>query len=135
MIHALVVTHGGVARELLAVVESILGPGQGLEAMTNTAKSAQVLAEEVSDWCDAHLSGPTDGAVLFVDDMAGSCAVACRLIANRKRPVRVLSGVNLAMLLDFTTWRESLPIEELTRRLVEKGRQAIAILPHMSGED
>ncbi len=134
MIHALVVTHGDVATELVVVVELILGPEQGLEAATNTGKSAQDLKTEIDLWCNARLVEPTDGVVLFVDDMAGSCAVASRLAASKYESVRILSGVNLAMLLDFTTWRDSLELEELTRRLVEKGRDAIAILPPAGGE-
>jgi len=134
MIHALVITHGHVAKELVAVVESILGPDQGLDSATNSGKSSQTLTQEIGVWCDAHLAEPADGVILFVDDMAGSCAVACRLAAADGRPISILSGVNLAMLLDFTTWRDSLDIEELTRRLVEKGREAIVILPLAGGE-
>ena len=39
-----------------------------------------------------------------------------------------MTGVNLAMLLDFVTWRDGLELPQLARRLVDKGRHAIAII-------
>ncbi|HPF34583.1 MAG TPA: hypothetical protein P5571_03315 [Candidatus Krumholzibacteria bacterium] len=135
MIHGVVVTHGRVAAELVAVVESILGPGQGLSALSNQGKGAPELTAAVKAACAEAVADDARGVLLFVDDMAGSCAVACRLAAGVTAQARVLSGVNLAMLLDFCTWRDSLSSEELARRLVEKGRQAIAILPANPGDD
>ena len=39
--------------------------------------------------------------------------------------VALLTGVNLAMLLGFATWRGSLSLSELAHKLVEAGRSAI----------
>lgn len=135
MIHGVVVTHGGVAAQLVKVVESILGPGQGLAALSNQGLGAPELTARVRDACREAVAADARGVLLFVDDMAGSCAVACRIAAGEAGAAKVLSGVNLAMLLDFCTWRDSLETAELARRLVEKGREAITILPAGGAED
>ena len=40
----------------------------------------------------------------------------------------IVSGVNLAMLLGFVTWRESGDFEELVAKIVQKGREAIVLV-------
>jgi len=128
VIHGLVVTHGAVGAELLKVVGMILGPEPGLSAVSNAGLSLRGLTTAiVAEIADAEEDG--DGTLVFIDDIAGSCATAARLAAAESGTMRVVSGVNLAMLLDFTTWRESLELDELARRMVEKGRSAIGVVP------
>ncbi len=69
---------------------------------------------------------PGSGALILIDDYGGSCANAAQLAARTDLPAVILSGVNLAMLLGFVTWRDDLALDELARRLVAKGREAIA---------
>jgi len=133
MINGLVITHGDVGRELVRVVEMILGPVDGLTALTNSGKSVQALTGEIGELLSASGEGETRGTLLFIDDFGGSCANAAQLAAAEGGEP-ILTGVNLAMLLDFATWRESMEAGELSRRLVEKGREAIAVLS-MGRED
>jgi len=128
MLCGLVVTHGGIGKELVRVVELVLGPVPGLAAMTNSGKSVQDLIDEIRAWTAANCGAPGDGLLLFIDDFGGSCANAAQIAAVGGAPARVLTGTNLAMLLDFVTWRDTLGLDELPRRLVEKGRDAITAL-------
>ncbi|PIE76465.1 hypothetical protein CSA17_02060 [bacterium DOLJORAL78_65_58] len=66
---ALVITHGEIAREMTHVVEMILGPVKGLEAMTNNGKSTDDITRTVGAWLEE--PGP---ACVFIDDFGGSCA-------------------------------------------------------------
>jgi mannose/fructose-specific phosphotransferase system component IIA len=125
VIHGLVVTHGAVGEEMLKVVGMILGPEPGLASLSNAGLSLRDLATALSGAVRTAEEQDGSGTLVFIDDVAGSCATAARLAAAENGPMRVVSGVNLAMLLDFTTWRESLDLDELARRLVEKGRSAI----------
>jgi len=126
MIQALVLTHGNIGEELVRVVEMILGPVTGLTADTNRGRSAQQVAEVVSSW----LTGldPEHGGILFIDDYGGSCANAALLGGADASQATVLSGVNLAMLLTFATWREELPCEDVVQRVVDKGREAVTVV-------
>jgi len=127
MINGLVITHGDVGRELVRVVEMILGPVDGLVALTNSGKSVQELTGEIGAHLAATGEGEVRGTLLFIDDFGGSCANAAQLAAAESGEP-ILTGVNLAMLLDFATWRESMEAGELSRRLVEKGREAISVI-------
>lgn len=131
MVNGLIVTHGKLGTELVRVMEMIMGPIPGIEAMSNSGKSHVDLTNSISTW----LAGvETDGALLFIDDMGGSCANAAQLAAGRNTKFRIVTGINLAMLLDFVTWREGLPTDELARRIVERGREAIILLKQTGGD-
>jgi mannose/fructose-specific phosphotransferase system component IIA len=134
MIRCLVITHGRLGDELLYNVEAILGPIEGMQSMTNQGQSARDLVSAVSDWLAAALADKQDAAVLFVDDYGGSCATAAQLAATGRMQIVILSGVNLAMLLGFVTWRPSLDLAELAQKLVEKGREAITRIGAKRGD-
>ena len=63
-------------------------------------------------------------AVLFVDLPGGSCLTSSIRLAKGKTNVAVVTGVNLAMLLDFVFHRD-LPPLEAARRAAEAGSKAI----------
>jgi PTS system mannose-specific IIA component len=128
MISGLVVTHGALGEELLRVVSLVLGPADGLGALSNRGLGARELTGAIRDWIGAQPQRSADGVLLFIDDFGGSCANAAQLAVQGGPPAAILTGVNLAMVLDFMTWRDSLSVPELARRLVEKGRQAISLL-------
>ena len=119
-------THGGIAAELVRVTEMILGPVEGLDAMTNAGKSAETITAEVRDWLAAADEG--DECVILLDDYGGSCATCSQLASGGDPSVAILSGVNLAMLLGFVTWRHTTEFSELPNRLVQKGREAIVLV-------
>lgn len=131
----LVATHGDLGRELVRVVEMITGPQHGLTAMTNHGKSAADLTAEIRGWLEDGADPATGtllSAVLFIDDHGGSCANAALLACRPGDPVVILSGVNLAMLLGFLSWREELDPDDLAARLVTRGRDAITRLGGVS---
>ncbi|MFO7654379.1 MAG: hypothetical protein R6X25_11225 [Candidatus Krumholzibacteriia bacterium] len=121
MIRALVLTHGRLGESLVEVVELLLGPTDGLVHLSNRGLSGEQFAASVAAWLEQE-EGPS---LLLVDDRGGSCATAARIAGRRRRDVRIVCGVNLAMLLAYTTWRESQELPDLVRRLVNAGRDAI----------
>ena len=126
MIEALVLTHGAIGTELVKVVEMLLGPTPGLRADSNEGRSARQTAEVVAAWL-AGLPQDHQGLV-FIDEHGGSCATAARLGGAEEAGIPVLSGINLAMLLAFVTWREELDRSELVQRIVDQGRKAVAVV-------
>ena len=126
MIRALVITHGRIGEELVRVAKLILGPEEGLDAMSNSGRSAEDITAAVRQWLGP--AGTADQALIAVDDYGGSCATAAQLACGGRSDAVVVSGVNLAMILGFLTWRESEDLDDLSRRLVAKGREAIVRL-------
>ncbi len=126
MIRALVITHGDIGREMVQVVEMILGPTEGLQALSNHGKSVADLKNDIQTWLTQTVADDSEsGVVLMIDDCGGSCATASQLACGEESGCVILSGVNLAMLLGFMTWRETTEFSDLSRKLVQKSREAI----------
>jgi mannose/fructose-specific phosphotransferase system component IIA len=90
-----------------------------LVAVSNTGADREQLEERVVQAVDDR------PAIVFVDMPSGSCLVAAmrRLVA---RPdIKVVTGVNLVMLLEFIFHRAE-PIAEAARRAAESGAKSIA---------
>lgn len=128
MIRALVITHGNIGAELVRVTGLILGPVAGLGALSNSGRSLADLRAEIAAWLAEGQAAGATGALILVDDYGGSCATAAQLACGHEKGRAILSGVNLAMLLGFLTWRENDDFEELVSRLVRKGREAITVV-------
>ena len=134
MIKALVITHGDIGRELVRVTEMILGPIPGLKAVSNSGKAAVAITAQIKEWL-AEVSVGDDGdpdetspRLILIDDYGGSCAASAQLACGQDPDIAIISGVNLAMLLGFVTWRESGDFEELVAKIVQKGREAIVLV-------
>ena len=127
MIRALVITHGDIGRELVRVTEMILGPTEGLTAMTNMGKSALSITDEIKGWLASVPDTDTgpDQKLILLDDFGGSCATSAQLACGGDPDSAIISGVNLAMLLGFVTWRDTGDFSDLVAKTVQKGREAI----------
>ena len=119
----ILLAHGAMAEGIVDAVRHITGAEEGvLVPLSNRGLSADALADRVRDLVGP---GPT---VVFTDLQHGSCGIAARLLARDVHDVVVISGVNLAMLLEFVMQRQ-LPVDELVPRLLEKGHQALRCSP------
>jgi mannose/fructose-specific phosphotransferase system component IIA len=119
-LRGVVVCHGRLAGALVEAAEQISGVTGALTAVTNTGCDRGTLEERVAEAVGA---GP---AVVFVDLASGSCLFA---VLNRLRAVvgaKVVTGVNLAMLVDFVFHR-TLPPEEAAARAAIAGGKAIRV--------
>jgi mannose/fructose-specific phosphotransferase system component IIA len=116
-----VVAHSELAASLLAAVGAIAGDDHGLAAVSNTGCDREALLRSL----DAAIAGRP--AVVFTDMPGGSCAFTAAALARGRGDVKVVTGVNLAMLVDFAFHRE-LPVEEAARRAVEVGRTAVGMV-------
>jgi mannose/fructose-specific phosphotransferase system component IIA len=119
-LRGVVVCHGRLAGALVDAAEQISGVTGALLAVSNTGCDRGTLEERVEA---AVGDGP---AVVFVDLASGSClfAVLNRLRANAR--AKVVTGVNLAMLVDFVFHR-SLPVDEAAAKAAIAGGKAIRV--------
>jgi mannose/fructose-specific phosphotransferase system component IIA len=117
-LRGVVVCHAKLAGALIEAAEQITGVRGVFLPVSNSDCDRGMLEERVAQ---AVNSAP---AVVFVDLASGSCLFA---VLNRLREtagVKVVTGVNLAMLVDFLFHR-SLPAEEAAARAAAAGRKAI----------
>jgi mannose/fructose-specific phosphotransferase system component IIA len=119
-LRGVIVSHAAVAEALVAAVAAITGISGALVAISNDGCGNEALGERLSDAVGA---GP---AVLFVDLPGGSCLTSAARYAKRHADVAVVTGVNLAMLLDFVFHRDVSPAAA-ARRAADAGGKAIRV--------
>ena len=119
-LRGIIVSHAAVAQALVAAVRAITGIEDALTAVSNEGCGTEALAERLRE---AVGDGP---AVLFVDLPGGSCMTSSTRYARQHADIAVVTGVNLAMLLDFVFHRNVSP-EEAARRAVDAGAKAIRV--------
>jgi len=108
-LRGVVVCHGTLAGALVQAAQQISGLEGALIPVSNSGCDRDTLEDRVLAAVDGH------PAVVFVDLASGSCLFA---VLNRLRSgqsVKVVTGVNLAMLVDFVFHRSLSPAEAASR--------------------
>lgn len=127
VVRALVAGHGDLAAGLVSAVAQITGQGGALLPLSNHDLSGEQLDQTLRE-----LLARTGAALIFTDLLGGSWTIASRRVQRDLPALVVVTGVNLAMLLDFT-FHGALSAEESGRVAVEKGRSAMAVIAGGSG--
>jgi mannose/fructose-specific phosphotransferase system component IIA len=115
-----VVCHGTLAGALVQAAEQISGIQGALVPVSNTGCDRETLEQRVLSAVDGK------PAVVFVDLASGSCSFAVLKRLRGEPSVKVVTGVNLAMLVDFVFHR-SLSPGDAAARVVAAGNKSIGI--------
>ncbi len=126
-VKALVAGHGAFAEGLLSAVEQITGRSDRFLGVTNRGLSARDVELRLREVVDS--SGAT---VIFTDLPAGSCTIAARRLQRERPALVVVTGVNLATLLDFT-FQDGEADAAAVERAAEKGRAALVVTGGVRG--
>jgi mannose/fructose-specific phosphotransferase system component IIA len=119
-LRGVIVSHAGLAQALASAVSTITGIDGALVPISNEGCDNDALGERLRQ---AVGQAP---AVLFVDLPGGSCLTNSIRYAKQHADIAVVTGVNLAMLLDFVFHRDIAPAEA-ARRAVDAGAKAIRV--------
>jgi len=120
VLRGVVVCHGSMAKALVEAAEQISGVENALLPVSNTGCDRDTLEQRVLAAVDGR------AAVVFVDLSSGSCLFAVLKRLRDQASVKVVTGVNLAMLVDFVFHR-SLPPQEAAARAVAAGQASIRV--------
>ena len=119
VIRALVAAHGALAAGLVSAVDQITGRGTVFLALSNSCLSLSDIQETLSRALDE-----TGARVIFTDLPAGSCTMAVRKLMRERPDVTLITGANLALLLDFAMQEHVDPVTAAHQAL-ERGRASI----------
>jgi mannose/fructose-specific phosphotransferase system component IIA len=108
-LRGVVVCHGSLAGALTQAAEQISGISGALIPVSNSGCDREALETRVLAAVDGR------PAVVFVDLASGSCLFAVLKRLRTEQWVKVVTGVNLAMLVDFVFHRSLSPAEAATR--------------------
>ena len=108
MIGIVIVAHGNLAREYLAAVEHVVGPQEGVRAVTIEAEDNR--SEKQQEICAAADAVDTGEGVVIVTDMFGGSPSNLSLRACSVENRQILYGANLPMLIKLAkSRRKSVP--------------------------
>jgi mannose/fructose-specific phosphotransferase system component IIA len=119
-LRGVVVCHGSLAEALVQAAEQISGLSGALLPVSNTGCDRDTLEQRVMTAVDGRPS------VVFVDLASGSCLFAVLKRLRTEPSVKVVTGVNLAMLVDFVFHRTLSPAEAASRAMAA-GEKSIRI--------
>jgi len=127
MIGLVIVTQGGLAAELRATLEHVMGRQSQLE-LVSIADEADI-ARDRARLVDAVRQVDSGNGVLILIDMldASSSELALPLVNARK--LEVIAGVNLPILIKLATIRRKCSVHEAAVAAQESGRKHIRHYP------
>jgi PTS system mannose-specific IIA component len=131
MIGKLILTHGGLARELLAAAQVISGRLAGFEALSLDWNDT---FEEAKAKVRAAIDRLEDGqGVLILTDMYGGTPSNVAVTFLQTGKVEVLTGVNLPMVLRLACQQTEEPttLESMARWLQGKGQRSLCLVSEM----
>lgn len=103
MIGIVIVGHGGLAREYLLAVEHVIGPVEGVKAVTIEENHNR--SEKQAEICAAADAVDTGGGVVVVTDLFGGSPSNLSLLACSAENRAILYGANLPMLVKLAKSR------------------------------
>ena len=118
---AIVAGHGAFAEGLISAAAQIGGRGGIFVGMSNTGLGASEIADAMRDLVDR-----TGASVIFTDLPAGSCTIAARRLVRERPALTLITGANLATLLDYT-FHAHLSPAAAARHAAEKGRDSLLL--------
>lgn len=122
-----IVTHGGCGECLLYAASGIVGPVPDAAAVSvEQSEEFGEIVRRVASACDSVDSG---AGVLILADVHGSSPFrACLAMVDGHRPVEIVCGVNLPMLIKLATCdRRGLRPAEVAELVKEVGKRSIRL--------
>ena len=120
-VRAIVAGHGTFAEGLLSAVEQITGRADLFIGVTNRDLSAHDVEQLMRERLAA-----SGAAVIFTDLPAGSCTMAARRIQREQPALAVVTGVNLATLLDYAFHADNGDVSAV-EHAADKGRASLVV--------
>jgi PTS system N-acetylgalactosamine-specific IIA component len=119
---AIVVGHGEFSAGLVSAVGQICGLADKLVVLSNVGQTPQDIEATLREQL-----ARTGASVIFTDLPGGSATIAARRIARDNPDIVLVTGVNLATLLDFVFNSEGTP-EEAARAAAERGKASLIVI-------
>lgn len=125
MIGMVLVTHGRLAEELRHAMEHVVGPQQAVATVCiGPEDDLEHTRADIRRSIDSVDQG--DGVVVLTDMFGGTPSNLAMQMAGGEKPVEVLAGVNLPLLVKLAKVRGTEPLAEAVDHAMTAGRKYIA---------
>lgn len=116
----LLVTHGDFASHLKESAELITGPIAKCKAIgLQRDDDITDLKQKIDDALDEF--GTDDGVIVLTDLFGGSPCNMSTLSLKQRKNFKLVTGLNMIMLIETAMMRDELTLEELSKHAVESG--------------
>ncbi len=125
MVGGVIVSHGQLGEELIHTAEMIIGEIKHIRAVSiDMTTDVEESREQIRQAIDEVNTG--SGVVIFTD-MFGGTPSNISLSFLDEANIEVITGINLAMLLQLSTSHANEPFQQITRLLKQRGQENIHI--------
>ena len=124
MTHLILATHGTLAESYKQTIAMIAGHSAA-ESLETLCMSAEKSMAEFVEEAKAVLAKDPDGDYLILADMYGASPCNSSILAFRDAHYRVVTGLNLGMVLELLLTMENASLEELSKKAAEIGKNGI----------
>ena len=125
MIGVVLVTHGNLAKEFLAICEHIMGPQERIETVCIAAGDDMERRRE--DIMRAVETVDSGSGVVILTDMFGGTPSNLAISVMNSDKIEVLAGMNLPMIIKLISVRGALPLSQVVLQAQESGRKYVNI--------
>ncbi|MEE2694819.1 MAG: PTS sugar transporter subunit IIA [Pseudomonadota bacterium] len=133
MIGVVVVSHANIAKEMLGVVQNIVGPQENIISISIFPKDN--LEKKRKEILGAVKKVDTGNGVIVLTDMFGGTPSNLAISVMENEKIEVVAGVNLPMLIKMMSMRSKKNIKELIKISQESGRKYINVASAFFEED
>ena len=125
MIGLVLVTHGRLAEEFVAATEHVVGPQEGVRAISIGADDD--MEQRRKDILEAVAEVDSGSGVILLTDMFGGTPSNLAISIMDKANVEVIAGINLPMLIKLASVRKTATLKEAADAAQESGRKYINV--------
>lgn len=124
MTGGIIICHGQLAFELINTIKKLLGDVKHVHPFSSDFLAPETLQNQVSE---AIKQSSLKDIIIMVDLRGGNCWKIGKLLSNEFPELRLLSGVNIPMLISFVSKRGRLSVNELAKVLVSDSNRGIIL--------
>ena len=125
MIGIVLVSHANIAKEMLGVIQHIVGPQERIKAISIFPNDN--MEKKRSEILDSVKKVDAGKGVIVLTDMFGGTPSNLAISVMEDEKIEVVAGVNLPMLIKMMSIREKKTIKELIKISQESGRKYINV--------
>jgi len=125
MIGLVLVTHGGLARELLKAAEHVCGPQAQVEVVC--IEAGDDLSARTKEIKEAAARVDTGAGLILLTDVYGATPSNAALAAANLSNTPVIAGVNVPMLLKLASARKCDDLDAAVKAAKEAGQKYICV--------
>jgi PTS system mannose-specific IIA component len=122
-IGAVIVSHGDVARELVAASKAVVGD---IDHIRSVSIDWNVDVEAAQEQISKAIEEVSDGSgVILLTDMFGGTPTNISAMFLDKADVEIVTGVNLPMVIKVASANSDLPLLEFAKEVEDQGKESI----------